>query len=151
MADVSHAIIGVNFLSHYGLLPNLKNKWLIDDMTKLEVECFSMQVNHSTVTIVGDSKFATLLAKVPGVTQPRIPGTCSQVSETKHLIETTGPPIVSRARRSTPGKLKLAKAYFEQRLKNGVVWHKNCCGLPPSTWPQRRTREMVSVRGLPPF
>ncbi|XP_058810340.1 uncharacterized protein LOC131675390 [Phymastichus coffea] len=93
IADVPKAIIGADFLSHYGLLVDLQGGQLIDRETKRtsrgEVHICE---GPSIKIITGSTNYHRLLAKYPDITRPdgRTPVTRHK---TRHYIETTpGPP-----------------------------------------------------------
>lgn len=122
IADVSKPIIGVDFLSHYHLMVDVRNRRLLDGITQLTTRG---EVTDCTVpvvkTISGSSTYHDLLAEFPDITRPE--GAPSHIKHrTKHHIQTTtGPPIAARPRRLAPEKLKAAKKEFEAMLKLGIA------------------------------
>ncbi|XP_054081284.1 uncharacterized protein LOC128919844 [Zeugodacus cucurbitae] len=124
LADVSSPIIGADLLSHYGLLVDLKNQRLIDEITRL---CTSGTTRSVTVQSIKfqqpdqSSGYWQLLAEFPKITRPD--GAPTQVTHTtQHHIKTTpGTPVSSRARRLAPDRLKIAKAEFQKMIKLGIA------------------------------
>lgn len=122
VADVTKAIIGVDFLSHYNLIVDIRNKRLIDNTTTLSSEAYLANTNVDSVKVVqGDTRYHNLLSKYPEITRPS--GTpYTPTHNTVHHIRTTpGPPISCTPRRLAPDKFKIAKAEFELMLSNGTA------------------------------
>lgn len=124
VADVSKAIIGADFLTHYGLMVDCRNRRLIDNLTSLSTSAApapSSDTVSSVKTVVGESKYFELLRQFPEITRP--PGTHRVINhKTVHYIRTTsGPPIHCAPRRLTPEKLKIAKQEFNDMLKAGTA------------------------------
>lgn len=124
IADVSKAIIGADFLSHYGLVVDCRNRRLLDNNTTLSTIATpapSSDVISSVKTIVGESKYLELLREFPEITRP--PGTHRITNhKTVHFIRTTpGPPVHCTPRRLAPEKLKIAKQEFNEMIKAGTA------------------------------
>lgn len=123
VADVSKAIIGADFLSHYGLIVDCRNRRLIDSLTTLSITAapVSSKVSFSVKTVVGECRYFKLLRDFPELTRP--PG-MHKVAEHKtvHYIRTTpGPPVHCTPRRLAPEKLKIAKQEFKEMIKAGTA------------------------------
>jgi hypothetical protein len=71
VADVHRPIIGMDFLSHYGLLVDPRNKRLIDQTTNLSAAASEAA---SIKTIIGDTNYHRLLAEYPDVARPPVFG-----------------------------------------------------------------------------
>lgn len=124
VADISKAIIGADFLSHYSLTVDCRNRRLIDTSTTLSTiatPASSTDVISSVKTVFGNSEFLKLLKEFPEITRP--PGTFRHVNHnTVHYIKTTpGPPVHCTPRRLAPEKLKIAKHEFDEMLRNGTA------------------------------
>lgn len=125
IADVTKPIIGVDFLSFYGLLVDCRNHRLLDSLTNLSVDAPpSHKKAHELTSIkvfTGNSPYHELLKRFPDITRPA--GKERPVMHnTKHHIRTTpGPPVSSRPRRLAPDRLKAAKTEFEDMLKVGIA------------------------------
>lgn len=120
IADVDIPIIGSDFLAHYNLLPDCRNKLLLDGTNGLHVKGILRNVPQSSVsTISNSSPYASLLANFPDLTRP--PCYPRQIKhQTLHHIRTTpGPPVSCRFRRLNPEKLKIAKKEFSEMLQAG--------------------------------
>ncbi|XP_025835993.1 uncharacterized protein LOC112906301 [Agrilus planipennis] len=105
VADVSKPITGAEFLSHFGLLVDMKNKRLLDSTTHLTsqgkvIECESPSIK----TVSGDTPLFT------------------NHSMKYHIITTPGPPVAQRPLRLTPDRLRAAKKEFEAMVKLGDEW-----------------------------
>lgn len=123
IADVSTAIIGSDFLAFYHLLPDCRNKKLVDGTTGLTSTASAASTDQTSVRAVasGESIFSKLLAEFPDITRP--PGLPRAVKhDTVHYIKTTdGPPVSCRPRRLAPQKLVSAKKEFEEMVKCGTA------------------------------
>lgn len=124
IADVNKPIIGVDFLSHFNLVVDIRNKRLLDNLTTLNVSCVSADKcsGISSVKVSsGNSRYHTILAEFPELTRPA--GTPRVVlHKTVHHINTTpGPPVASRPRRLAPDKFRIAKQEFDVMIQNGTA------------------------------
>ncbi|GFR10167.1 transposon Tf2-6 polyprotein [Trichonephila clavata] len=71
IASVSVPIIGADFLYHFNISPDLRNRKLIDNATKLSAICklVSPEV-HSIKLVSGESIFHDVLREFPEIVQP---------------------------------------------------------------------------------
>ncbi|GFQ63759.1 transposon Tf2-6 polyprotein, partial [Trichonephila clavata] len=71
IASVSVTIIGADFLYHFNISPDHRNRKLIDNATKLSAICklVSPEV-HSIKLVSGESIFHDVLREVPEIVQP---------------------------------------------------------------------------------
>ena len=122
LAEVQKAIIGVDFLSHYGLLVDPQNKCLIDKTTNFSTKGFSVanlcpeQLSCSSHSL----KYSTILRKYPDLLRPNILNKKIRAYNVEHIIETKGQPVYSKARRLSGGKLMAAKREFEFMIQQGL-------------------------------
>lgn len=138
VSDVSHPIIGADFLQKFSLLVDIKNKRLLDVLTKLTTTGHVDNTREVGIKLVsGDSPYHELLRQFPQITRPVI-GTKTNNHNVLHYIETTGPPIFSKSRRLPPDKLKAAKDEFKYMLEQGI-----CC---PSKSPWASPLHMVQKK-----
>ena len=121
---MSKPILGVDFLHHYGLLVDVRNRRLKDDLTSLNTlgqiaECSSDLLDIHVVK--PSSVWLSILLKYLDITKP--PGTSSiRKHTTKHHIYTTpGPPVFLPPRRLAPDRLRQAKKEFEVMLRLGIA------------------------------
>lgn len=123
VADVGNAIIGSDFLGHYHLLPDCRNRRLIDGSTNLSVPATIASIKQSSVkTIVADdSKFSKILLEFPDVTRPPGLPRILKHSTVHHILTTDGPPVSCRPRRLAPSKLQIAKKEFEEMVRCGTA------------------------------
>ena len=128
VASVSHPIIGADFLHKFSLLVDLKNRCLVDSITNLTYSGVIQKGQDFSIKVIsGDSPFHQLLRQFPTITRPVV-GTNQPKHDVLHYIETTGPPICSKARRLPPDKLKAAKDEFQYMLEQGL------CRPSKSSW-----------------
>lgn len=124
IADVSRAIIGVDFLSFYNLLVDCRNQRLIDNVTSLSVagvRCKGTDDVASVKAVRGETDYHDILREYPEITRP--PGThLPGKHNTMHFIRTTpGPPVSCKPRRLDPVRHMAAKKEFEDMLASGMA------------------------------
>ena len=122
IADVSHPILGADFLSHHDLLVDTKRGRIIDNHTHLSSlgSISSMPSTHLTAAVSANNPaFLSLLREFPGLTQASHPPEPQHA--VRHHVETTGPPVFCRPRRLDGSRLAAAKAEFQRLLDLGVI------------------------------
>jgi cleavage and polyadenylation specificity factor subunit 1 len=122
IADVELPIIGVDLLSHYGLLVDCRNNRLLDGVTSLSTPgLIAPPAVPSVKVIAGGTPPDELLEEFPGLTKPT--GSHREVrhNTTHHIRTTSGPPVACRPRRLAPDRLAVAKAEFDAMLKDGTA------------------------------
>jgi hypothetical protein len=70
VADVTRPIIGVDFLSHFGLLVDCRNNRLLDGVTSSVSAQATSALIPSVKAIIGDTPIDSLLAEFPDLTRP---------------------------------------------------------------------------------
>ena len=127
VADVSMPILGLDFLTHYGMSLDCGNRTLRDSSTGIlscvrEVNAESVSKIQFDIPIPPHLKelFANFSAlfRAPGsgMTGPLVTG------DVKHYIDTrSSPPFVGKARRLCGKKLDAAKAEVDRLLKLGIL------------------------------
>lgn len=131
VADVTRAIIGVDFLSHYGLVVDVRNQRLIDGNTSLATPALLARKAEDVTSVKvmsGSSTYHTILEHYPEITHPPGIHRTPTHSTVHHIRTTPGPPVSSTPRRLAPDKLKIAKAEFDLMLKSGI------CRPSESSW-----------------
>jgi len=132
VADVTQPILGIDFITKYGLIIDCKNNCIYDPLTELNVplqqsgsQSLSFSINLQHV----DRRAHDILTKYPGLTSPLqlIDEPHSQVDhQVKHQIDTADhPPIYSKARPLTGDKLIAAKNDIQFLLNTGRVRRSN--------------------------
>jgi transposase InsO family protein len=124
VADVTKAIIGVDFLSHYNVLVDVRNKRIIDNTTKLSsVGCVAIDDCKipSVKVVTGTSKYHNILSEFQDITRPSGTPRTPKHNTVHHIRTTPGPPISCSPRRLAPEKLNIAKAEFEAMLACGTT------------------------------
>ena len=127
IADVQTPIIGVDFLSHYGLLVDPRNRRLLDTTTQLASKGYPASTKEMSIkmemSVYGETVYHRLLAEFPDLTRPPAFGREKIRHAVVHHIETTpGPPPVScKPRRLAPDRLKQVKAEFATMIEQGVM------------------------------
>jgi len=132
IADIAKPIIGADFLSHFNLVVDLKNRRLIDQVTGLTILGRRINCHEPLIkTIVGTTLYHSLLNEFRDITRPD--GRVREVKHnTRHHIRTTsGPPVASKPRRLAPEKLAIAKKEFQKMLELGIVRPSKSCWASP--------------------
>ena len=94
---------------------------MIDGDTLLKVECYSVEMTHESINMVGNDNFSKLLKNYPNITRPFYNNKIKVTNNTTHVIQTTGPSMYARARRLNAEKLKFVKAEFAEIIKRGEL------------------------------
>ena len=104
VANVKQPLLGADFLSHFGLLVDMRHNRLSDSETQLRVHGITTSYASPTPTILPKSphnKYLCLLSEFPAVTQTSFrDGPVKH--RTRHHIQTTGPPVAARTCRLAP-------------------------------------------------
>lgn len=123
VAAVDKAIIGADFLHHFGLLVDIKGRRLVDNCTSLHVSGILKDISFVGISTVGPanhSPYHTLISRFPELTNPNSVGKCSPKHSVTHHILTEGPPVCARARKLSPEKEAIARAEFSYMLEQGI-------------------------------
>ncbi|XP_064470022.1 uncharacterized protein LOC135384767 [Ornithodoros turicata] len=123
VAATDQAIIGVDFLEHFGLLVDLRHHVLLDHGTKLRVAgiASSPTPQLATTTLAAlQSPYAALLGEFRSLCLP--PDWTKPVNHSVlHYIFPSGPPVHFKPRRLSPDQQKVARSEFEHMLAIGIV------------------------------
>lgn len=120
IADVSRPILGADFLSNFGLVVDLRNRRLIDNISGLKIAGELGTSLLVDVSLINKTQpYGKILSEFPELTRLDQEITMSS-SEVFHHIQTIGPPVAQRARRLPPDKLKIAKDQFREMVRRGI-------------------------------
>ena len=122
LADVQRPIIGIDFLTHFGLLVDLRRRQLSDSETTCCVPGKPTSLNSLGLKpfLPLQPEFSSLLNSFPQLVTPsQIIPECKH--SVVHHLPTKGPPVFFRPRRLPPDKLKAAKAEFNHMLSLGII------------------------------
>lgn len=120
VAEVSKPIIGADFLKHHQLIVDIKNRRLIDGKTNLSTSSFVRATNTPTIRSIDvQQSYHDILAEFPGTTR-LTSMKLSPKHDVEHFLETTGPPIHSRARPIAPHRYEHVKKEFENMIEQGL-------------------------------
>lgn len=148
IADISKPIIGADFLEHFNLLVDLKNKRLIDATTGCKTIATITNITNvesfTTVQKGTHDPYSIILSKFPNITKPVAENHFSNINvnpahDITHMIETKGPPIHCKPRRLPPDKLKIAQKEFQIMIDQGIC--------RPSKSPWSSPLHMVPKKG----
>ncbi|XP_064468689.1 uncharacterized protein LOC135382952 [Ornithodoros turicata] len=123
VAGVKQAILGADFLHRFNLAVDVARKRLVDTCTHLSVQALSVDAvscEQGVPISALSSPYAAVIKEFPSLTQPP-DWNRPVIHDVVHYIETTGPPIFSRARPLAPEKLKIARSEFDHMLSIGVA------------------------------
>ena len=122
MADVTHAILGADFLPHFNLLVDLRNRSLIDAETPLRVSGITSPIPapHLIYAALPTAPFTKIPSEYPDIIRPTTKQTAVKHNVAHHIV-TRGPPCSARPRRLPPTRLKLAKGEFQHMLDLGII------------------------------
>ncbi|KFD50456.1 hypothetical protein M514_08683 [Trichuris suis] len=110
----------IHLLGKLHLLPDLKNRRLLDGVTLLSAKGrLTNQTANGLRIVNGSSPYRCILAEFPEVTKPLTASTKTR-HNVVHRIITNGNPVVAKARRLDPPKYAAAKKEFEYMLEQGV-------------------------------
>lgn len=128
IADVKHPIIGADFLQYYGLIVDIKKKKLVDNTTGLNSSCSVINTDFVEIKTMDSSHiYHDLLRRFPEITNPSTTAV-KRKHNVQHVIETTGQPVASKARRLSPEQLEIAKREFDYMMQLGL------CRPSKSNW-----------------
>ena len=122
IADVQRPILGADFLRHFGLLIDIRQKQLIDDTQSFVQGILTTDSSPQTTFCpkTSDNPYLSLLSEFP--TLLRVSTTDSPIlHNVQHHVETTGPPVSARPRRLAPERYKVTKGEFEHMLQLGII------------------------------
>ena len=130
IADVKRPLLCADFFRRHNLLVDLSGQRLIEANTYLSSPC---SVSRVTVTELApieqeSNRFRKALQDFPALLQPTFSSTAVKQG-VQHHVQTTGPPVHSRARRLAPDKLAAAKKEFTE------IEHMGPTAL--TTWPHQ--------------
>lgn len=120
IADVQKPILGADFLKHYALLVDIRNRRLVDNITQMKINGIVSQVPFGSINIIiPQSKYHELLTKFPVLTKPTL-DRVHYTQNVEHHIIIEGQPPAATPRRLSPEKLKAAKAEFAHMMEQGI-------------------------------
>ena len=122
IVDVDLPIIGVDLLSHYGLLVNCRNNRLLDGLTSLSTPGLIAPPSVASVKVItGGMPPDSLLEEFPGLTKPARSHWEIRHNTTHHIRTTPGPPVACHPCRLAPDRLAVTKAEFDAMLRDGTA------------------------------
>ncbi|GFR05290.1 gag-pol polyprotein [Trichonephila clavata] len=157
IASVPIPIIGAHFLENFGLLVDLKRRKLIDSVNTLSISDISAVTDIISVRLISDDTYYhRLLSNFPDLIKltPKGKQACHN---TVHYIETTGPPIHSKPRRSSPKIYEAVKHEFQFMLEQGMCrpskspWSSPLHVVAKSSGSIRPVRHLVTKNCIKPL
>ena len=122
IADIPIPILGADFLAHFGLKVDVRNRQLIDTITGLRLRGIQSTTPspRPVFHVPASTPYTDLLRKFPDLSRPCYDASTVKHSVTHH-IRTTGPSVFCRPRRLAPDRLKIAKSEFDHMLQLGII------------------------------
>ena len=123
VADVTEAIIGADFLGHYGWLIDLANHRLFQAGSFASVPARSALGNSpgiNSLTAQPPPDISKLLSSFPQLTTLTFSANTVRHGVQLH-IPTTGPPVHAKVRRLEPEKFRIAREAFRTMEGLGIV------------------------------
>lgn len=95
IADVTHPILGADFLKHFGMLVDVRDRALVRNESKLRSACKVSCQHQNITTIKSTSVFHDLLIRYTDLLKEpaQRKGMATHIC---HFIETKGPPVSQR-------------------------------------------------------
>uniref|UniRef100_A0A5S6Q037 RNA-directed DNA polymerase n=1 Tax=Trichuris muris TaxID=70415 RepID=A0A5S6Q037_TRIMR len=119
VAQVDIPVVGADFICHYRLVVDLASGHVAPHAFNSNLTC-----RPAAAICPQPNEFERMLlqfVQTQGQTDPKTHQARRRLVHVEHAIETTGPPVYSRPRRLAPERLRLAKRYFDDLLRQGVV------------------------------
>lgn len=122
VANVSHPIVGADFLAHYHILPDLHDRQLVDGTTGLKAKgTLRVDDTPSIKSLRMEDAYHQLLRKFPDIVQSASNSQGMKHTTVHHITTSEGPPEACRPRRLAPDRLQAAKAEFNLLLREGII------------------------------
>lgn len=121
-AEVSHNIIGADFLEGNNLLIDLRNLILVDANTEERFVLInkSLTRENSPLLFVAECKFTRILKQFPDLTRPRNKAIAKKVP-VEHRIKVEGYPCHARVRPMSTEKLKWLEEEIQKLLDEDII------------------------------
>lgn len=126
LAAVSKPILGIDFLSHFNLLADIRRRKLVDN-TRLKVPGQISSISALQVPCFrSNMAYSNLLNEFPELIRSSIAPKNVKYG-VAHAIVTKGQSVAAKARRLAPEKLKVTKLEFEFMLQQGLCRPSKSC------------------------
>lgn len=118
-----YAIIGIDFLCHYGLLVDpSKQTFSRFDHESVNDRAFGRRSSYHGEDSFRRVGISSASGEYPELTRPPVFRRVTIKHNVKHYIKTTpGPPVYSKLRRLAPDRFKEAKTEFDLMIEQGVI------------------------------
>ena len=126
IAQVSRPILGLDFLTRFGMTIDLRGGQLIHSGISTRLSSATSYVSGINV-VRSESPFFQILREFPEITDVQL-ASCTSKHGVECYINTSGPPIRTPPRRLSPEKLEVARQYFDVMCAAGI------CRRSDSPW-----------------
>jgi hypothetical protein len=123
VADIQTPVIGVDLLSHFGLLVDCRNNRLLDGDTSLSTPAQAANSLIPSIKTMSGTAVHGLLGEFPDLTRPTEAQREVRHNTFHNIKMTPGPPATCRPRRLAPDRLAIAKTEFDAMLRDGTARH----------------------------
>jgi hypothetical protein len=121
IADVTTPLIGADYLTHYGLLVDCRNKRLLDTVTTLKAPAQTASPRIASIQVLNTGfTVDPLLTELPDLIRPSVVQRDVRHSTVHHIRTTPGPPVTCRPRRLAPDRLTIARTEFDAMVRDGT-------------------------------
>ena len=122
IAYIPIPILGADFLAHFSLKVDVRNRQLIVTITGLHLRGiqFTTPSPHPVFHFPASTPYTDLLQKFPDLSRPCYDASTVKHSVTHHIC-TTGLSVFCRPRYLAPDRLKIAKSEFDHMLQLGII------------------------------
>ncbi|XP_025158061.1 uncharacterized protein LOC112589349 [Harpegnathos saltator] len=130
VADVQTAILGADFLAHFGLLVDVAGRRLLDSLTSLQVQGVMCRASVHSIAVRQEANvpegqlgvcYTRVLADFASGAKDNRASSGPSSTGVRHHILTTGPPCFERPRRLSGERLAAAKAEFDSLRAQNIV------------------------------
>ena len=127
IAQIPRPILGIDFLQTFEMTIDLRSRQLLHSGTSTRFSSTASQISGVNVVSTPRSPFSCMLNEFPEITDTSL-SSSTTLHGVECFINTTGPPVRTAPRRSSPEKLRVAKEYFKLMCTAGI------CRRSDSPW-----------------
>ena len=131
VAEVSHPILGIDFLTAQNITVDFGKRQVIHQPTQTVIPALSEQKAYPSITLIRQTQtYTNLLQQFPELTSSK-PNPHRRDPGVRHRIITEGHPCFARPRRLPPERLQAAQQEFHHLLTEGIARPSDSCWASP--------------------